>query len=83
MTDANLTPRTFAMPEIPGVTVPHGGLHFLQPELLLDFISVCKEPLASVTPVAVLYSTVGVRQRIDLRKPLSPSKGELSIPSVL
>jgi len=68
------------MPEIPGVTVPHGGLHFLQPELLLDFISVSEQPLASVTPVAVLYSTVGVRQCIDLRKIPVAIKGRIVYP---
>jgi hypothetical protein len=80
MTDSLLPPQIFPMPEIPGVTVPHGGLHFLQPELLLDFISVCKQPLTSVTPVAVLYTTVGVLQRIELRKIPVPIKGRTVYP---
>jgi len=59
MTESSLIPLSFPMPEIPGVTVTHGGLHYLQPELLLDFISVSAQPLASVTPVAVLYADYG------------------------
>lgn len=80
MTDSLHLPQTFPMPEIPGVTVPHSGLHFLQPELLLDFISVSDKPLASVTPVAVLYSTVGVRQCIELRKIPIAIKGRTVYP---
>jgi hypothetical protein len=35
---------------------------------MLDFVSVSSGTLLAVTPVAVLYSTVGVLRRIDLRK---------------
>ncbi|GDX04862.1 dTDP-glucose pyrophosphorylase [Buttiauxella sp. A111] len=73
-------PDTFPMPEIPGVTVPHAGLHYLRPELLLDFVSVSAQPLISVTPVAVLYTTVGVLQRIDLRKIPIAIKGRIIYP---
>ncbi|TNV20758.1 dTDP-glucose pyrophosphorylase [Buttiauxella sp. B2] len=80
MTDLHLTPHTFPMPEIPGVTITHGGLHYLQPELLLDFISVSTQSLISVTPVALLYSTIGVLQRIDLRKIPITIKGRVVYP---
>lgn len=56
------------MPAIEGVTVPHKDLHFLRPELLLDFISVTEQRPLFVTPVAVLHSTLGVLQRTELRK---------------
>ena len=80
MNQSSLLPHSFPMPEIPGVTVTHGGLHYLQPELLLDFISVSAQPLASVTPVAVLYADIGVLQRIDLRKIPVPIKGRIVYP---
>lgn len=80
MTDMNFLPDIVPMPEIPGVTVPHDGLHYLRPELLLDFISVSAQPLISVTPVAVLYTTVGVMQRIDLRKIPITIKGRIVYP---
>ena len=44
------------------------GLHYLHPELLLDFVSISSAPLLAVTPVALLYSSVGVLQQVDLRK---------------
>ncbi|WP_434667032.1 dTDP-glucose pyrophosphorylase [Klebsiella sp. B345] len=59
---------TLAMPEIDGVTLSFQGLHFLRPELMLDFVSVSSGTLLAITPVALLYSTVGVLQRLDLRK---------------
>ncbi|WP_434586139.1 dTDP-glucose pyrophosphorylase [Klebsiella sp. R390] len=59
---------TLAMPEIDGVTLSFQGLHFLRPELVLDFVSVSSGTLLAITPVALLYSTVGVLQRLDLRK---------------
>ena len=80
MTESSLIPLSFPMPEIPGVTVTHGGLHYLQPELLLDFISVSAQPLASVTPVAVLYADIGVLQRIELRKIPVTIKGRIVYP---
>jgi hypothetical protein len=80
MTESSLIPLSFPMPEIPGVTVTYGGLYYLQPELLLDFISVSAQPLASVTPVAVLYADIGVLQRIELRKIPVPIKGRIVYP---
>lgn len=59
---------TLAMPPIDEVTVPFHGLHFLRPEVLLDFITISSHQLLAVTPVALLYSTVGVLQHIELRK---------------
>ncbi|WP_174508243.1 dTDP-glucose pyrophosphorylase [Klebsiella oxytoca] len=59
---------TLAMPEIDGVTLSFQGLHYLRPELMLDFVSVSSGTLLAITPVALLYSTVGVLQRLDLRK---------------
>jgi hypothetical protein len=80
MTDLSPSPNTLAMPEIAGVTVPHGGLHYLKPELLLDFISVTSLPLVAITPVAVLYASIGVLQRIDLRKIPVAIKGRVIYP---
>ncbi|MFU0922843.1 dTDP-glucose pyrophosphorylase [Kluyvera sichuanensis] len=56
------------MPAIETVTVPYKGLNFLRPEILLDFISVTDGKVLAVTPVAVLYSTIGVLQSAELRK---------------
>ena len=59
---------TLAMPPIDEVTVPFRGLNFLRPELLLDFVTISQNPLLAVTPVALLYSSVGVLQHIELRR---------------
>lgn len=56
------------MPAIETVTVPYKGSNFLRPEILLDFISVTDGKVLAVTPVAVLYSTIGVVQSVELRK---------------
>lgn len=80
MTDLSASPKTLAMPEITGVTVAHDGLHYLKPELLLDFISVTPLQLVSITPLAVLYASIGVLQRIDLRKIPVAIKGRVIYP---
>ena len=59
---------TLPMPAIDGVTLHFHGLNFLRPEILLDFVSISDDPLLIVTPVALLYSTVGVLQHVELRK---------------
>lgn len=59
---------TLAMPPIDEVTIPFRGLNFLRPELLLDFVTISQNQLLAVTPVALLYSSVGVLQHIELRK---------------
>ena len=56
------------MSAIETVTVPYKGLNFLRPEILLDFISVTDGKVLAVTPVAVLYSTIGVLRSAELRK---------------
>lgn len=68
------------MPAIDGVTVPFHGMNFLRPELLLDFVSVSPAPLLSVTPVALLFSTVGVLQHVELRKLPVEVKGKVVYP---
>ncbi|WP_434636004.1 dTDP-glucose pyrophosphorylase [Klebsiella sp. I138] len=68
MSESPRLTTTLAMPEIDGVTLSFKGLNFLRPELMLDFVSVSSGTLLAITPVALLYSTVGVLQRIDLRK---------------
>ena len=64
----DIATQAIPMPEIDTVTVPHKGVNFLRPEILLDFISVTNQPVLAVTPLAVLYSTVGVLQQTELRK---------------
>ena len=59
---------TLAMPPIDEVTVSFRGLNFLRPEVILDFVTISNNQLLAVTPVALLYSTVGVLQHIELRK---------------
>lgn len=68
MTELPPLTHTLPMPAIDGVTIAHKGLNYLRPEILLDFISVTNDKLISVTPLAILYSTVGVLQHINLRK---------------
>ena len=44
MTDSSRLPLSFPMPEIPGVTVPHGGLHFLKLKFQGTLIAATTEP---------------------------------------
>ena len=59
---------TLVMPAFDGVTLHHKGLNYLRPELLLDFVTISEQPMLFVTPVAVLYSTVGVVRYVNLRR---------------
>lgn len=59
---------TLPMPAINEVTIPHQGLNYLRPEVVLDFISVSPGPLLFVTPVAVLFSSLGVVGHVPLRR---------------
>ncbi len=80
MTQSPRSTTTLPMPAIDGVTVPFHGMNFLRPELLLDFVSVSPAPLLSVTPVALLFSTVGVLQHVELRKLPVEVKGKVVYP---
>lgn len=80
MTQSPRPTTTLPMPAIDGVTVPFHGMSFLRPELLLDFVSVSPAPLLSVTPVALLFSTVGVLQHVELRKLPVEVKGKVVYP---
>lgn len=80
MTQSPRSTTTLPMPAIDGVTVPFHGMNFLRPELLLDFVSVSPAPLLSVTPVALLFSTVGVLQHVELRKLPVEVKGRVVYP---
>ncbi|WP_281549054.1 dTDP-glucose pyrophosphorylase [Kluyvera cryocrescens] len=56
------------LPAIDTVTVPYKGVNYLRPEILLDFVSVAPGHVLAITPLAVLYSSVGVSQSTELRK---------------
>ncbi|HGY3718060.1 dTDP-glucose pyrophosphorylase [Citrobacter sp. Res13-Sevr-PEB04-36] len=68
MNDSPYLLSTVPMPAMDGVTVSFNGLNYLRPEILLDFVSISHAALHSVTPVALLYSSVGVLQQVDLRR---------------
>ncbi len=80
MSEAPRLTTPLAMPQIDGVTLSFQGLNFLRLELMLDFGSVSSGPLLAVTTVAVLYSTVGVLRRIDLRKLTIEVSGRIIYP---
>lgn len=56
------------LPAIDTVTVPYKGVNYLRPEILLDFVNVTPGHVLAITPLAVLYSSVGVSQSTELRK---------------
>ena len=56
------------LPAIDTVPVPYKGVNYLRPEILLDFVSVTPGHVLAITPLAVLYSSVGVSQSTELRK---------------
>jgi hypothetical protein len=59
---------TLPMPAIVEATIPHNGLNYLRPELVLDFITISPTPLLFVTPVALLFSSLGVVNDVPLRR---------------
>ncbi|MGL4726367.1 MAG: dTDP-glucose pyrophosphorylase [Scandinavium sp.] len=59
---------TLPMPAIDEATIPHQGLNYLRPELVLDFITISPSPLLFVTPVAVLFASLGVVNHVPLRQ---------------
>lgn len=54
MSESPRLTSTLAMPAIDGVTVSFKGLHYLRPELVLDFITISSGTMLAVTPVALL-----------------------------
>jgi len=60
--------QVIPMPAVDAITVPYKGVNFLRPEILLDFSHVTNGQVVAITPLAVLYSTVGVSQITELRK---------------
>ncbi|HEX4502856.1 MAG TPA: dTDP-glucose pyrophosphorylase [Scandinavium sp.] len=59
---------TLPMPAIDEVTIAHQGLNYLRPDVVLDFVSVNPTPLLFVTPVAVLFASLGVVGHVPLRR---------------
>lgn len=59
---------TLPMPAIHEATIPHKGLNYLRPELVLDFITISPTPLLFVTPIAVLFSSLGVVDQVPMRR---------------
>lgn len=61
-------------PEIKGVTFSRNGLIFLRGDAILHYGKLSNTPLKSITPVALLYSILGVIKKVELRKiPISIS----------
>ncbi|MRS15665.1 dTDP-glucose pyrophosphorylase [Enterobacteriaceae bacterium RIT691] len=59
---------TLPMPEIHEATILHHGIHYLRPEVVLDFITISPTPLLFVTPIAVLFSSLGVVDQVPMRR---------------
>lgn len=71
---------TLPMPAIDEVTVTHKGLHYLRPELILDFVTITPRPLLFVTPVAVLFASLGVVDSVPLRRIPVAVSGRVTYP---
>ena len=65
MTDSSPQTITLPLPAIEGMTIAFQGVNYLRPEKMLDFATISPAPVRAVTPLALLYSTVGV---VELRK---------------
>ncbi|STV59622.1 dTDP-glucose pyrophosphorylase [Klebsiella pneumoniae subsp. pneumoniae] len=50
------------------MTIAFQGVNYLRPEKMLDFATISPAPVRAVTPLALLYSTVGVLRQVELRK---------------
>lgn len=71
---------TLPMPAIDEVTLTHKGLNYLRPDLMLSFVSINPNPLLFVTPVAVLFSSLGVSGHVPLRKIPVAVSGQVTYP---
>lgn len=68
MTDSSPQTITLPLPAIEGMTIAFQGVNYLRPEKMLDFATI-SPAVRAVTPLALLYSTVGVLRQVELRKP--------------
>ncbi|HBR7462758.1 TPA: dTDP-glucose pyrophosphorylase [Klebsiella pneumoniae] len=73
MTDSSPQTITLPLPAIEGMTITFQGVNYLRPEKMLDFATISPAPVRAVTPravtpLALLYSTVGVLRQVELRK---------------
>ena len=68
MTDSSPQTITLPLPAIEGMTIAFQGVNYLRPEKMLDFATISPAPVRAVTPLALLYSTVGVLRQVELRK---------------
>ncbi|HCT9372685.1 TPA: dTDP-glucose pyrophosphorylase [Klebsiella quasipneumoniae] len=68
MTDSSPQTITLPLPAIEGMTIAFQGVNYLRPEKMLDFVTISQAPVRAVTPLALLYSTVGVLRQVELRK---------------
>jgi len=71
---------TLPMPAIDEVTLTHKGLNYLRPNLMLSFVSLNPNPLLFVTPIAVLFSSLGVVGHVPLRKIPVAVSGQVTYP---
>lgn len=68
MTDSSPQTITLPLPAIEGMTIAFQGVNYLRPEKMLDFATISPAPVRAVTPLALLFSTVGVLRQVELRK---------------
>ncbi len=69
MTDSSPQTITLPLPAIEGMTIAFQGVNYLRPEKMLDFATISPAlKVRAVTPLALLYSTVGVLRQVELRK---------------
>ncbi|MDX6018934.1 dTDP-glucose pyrophosphorylase [Scandinavium sp. V105_16] len=71
---------TLPMPAIAEVTLPHQGLNYLRPNVILDFVSINPNALLFVTPVAVLFASLGVLGHVPLRRIPVAASGRVIYP---
>ncbi|HEY2453144.1 MAG TPA: dTDP-glucose pyrophosphorylase [Scandinavium sp.] len=71
---------TLPMPAIDEVTLTHQGLNYLRPDVVLNFVSVHPSPLLFVTPVAVLFASLGVVGHVPLRRIPVAVSGQVTYP---
>ncbi|HHD1830851.1 MGMT family protein [Klebsiella pneumoniae] len=64
MTDSSPQTITLPLPAIEGMTIAFQGVNYLRPEKMLDFATISPAPVRAVTPLALLYSTVGVLRQV-------------------
>lgn len=72
----SLFPHNIALPAIDGMTIPYDGQNFLRTGRFLDVMEAIQQTPHYIIPGSILYATIGVKRKIELRRIPVAMEGE-------